>query len=183
MGGSRPVASPARPVRDVAASNGDLSGPEQRILDAIAWMESIGVTEPQQTAVAFLAGYTIGGGAFNNPRGALRTRGHLDYRGDRILLTESGRAHASYPDAPLTADELQRRVLERLPGPEQKILQVLLRAYPQSVENEALAREANYEPGGGAFNNPRGRLRSLGLIDYPQKGHVRALPLLFLEER
>jgi hypothetical protein len=50
--GNRPPASPSA-----------LSGPEQRIIDAIAWLESIGVTEPEQTAVAFLAGYTIGGGS------------------------------------------------------------------------------------------------------------------------
>jgi hypothetical protein len=37
--------------------------------------------------------------------------------------------------------------------------------------------------GAGAFNNPRGRLRSLGLVEYPQPGHVAAKSLLFLEGR
>jgi hypothetical protein len=32
----------------------------------------------------------------------------------------------------------------------------------------------------GAYNNPRGRLRSLGLIEY-QSGRLRARDLLFLE--
>jgi hypothetical protein len=108
-----------------------LSGPEQRIVDAIAWMESIGVAEPEQTAVAFLAGYTIGGGAFNNPRGALRTKGLIEYRGDRLALTDSGRAIANFPDGALTPEELQKRVLARLPGPEQKILSVLLARIPR----------------------------------------------------
>lgn len=138
--------------------------------------------EPEQTAAAFLAGYTIGGGAWNNPRGALRTKGLIEYRGERLALTDAGRDLAQAPDAPLTTAELHRMVLDRLPGPEQKILGVLLEAYPESLENGELARRAGYEPGGGAFNNPRGRLRSLGLVEYPERGLVRARSILFLEE-
>lgn len=79
----------------------------------------------------------------------------------------------------LTREELHRRVLNRLPGPEQKILRVLLDAYPKPVGNHDLARAAGYEPGGGAFNNPRGRLRSLGLVHYPSQGFVAAREILF----
>ena len=161
---------------------GDLTGPEQRILDAIAWLESIGQTESEQAAVAFLAGYTVGGGAWNNPRGRLHTRGMVEYRhGGCLALTQAGRALARAPEEDLSTAELHRRVLERLPGPDRKILQVLLEAYPESVANDELARRAGYEPNGGAFNNPRGRLRTLGLIDYPERGRVVAREVLFLE--
>ena len=163
------LATPQTRARQTTASRAQadtgLSGPEQRILDAIAWMESIGVQQPEQTAVAFLAGYTIGGGAWNNPRGALRTKGLIEYRGDCLELTEEGLKLANRPETALTADGLQRRVLERLPGPERKILQVLLDIYPKGVSNDDLARSSGYEPGGGAYNNPRGRLRTLGLIE------------------
>jgi hypothetical protein len=172
-----------RPTRKSSPPAEGLTGPEQRILNAIAWLESIGVEQPQQTAVAFLAGYTVGGGAWNNPRGALRTKGLVEYLGsDRIALTDDGRAAAEFPDSVLTTDELQRRVLERLPGPERRILEVILRTYPRSISNEDCARAAGYEPNGGAYNNPRGRLRSLGLIEY-QSGRLRARDLLFLEAR
>lgn len=138
--GHKPAARAPRPVRETPARPAprampsrsveiaeDLSGPERRILDAIAWLESLGIESPEQTAVAFLAGYTFGGGGFNNPKGRLNTRGFVSYvSGNRISLTDEGRAHANYPDEVLTAEELQRRVLERLPGPERKILQVLL---------------------------------------------------------
>lgn len=40
-----------------------------------------------------------------------------------------------------------------------------------------------YVPGGWAFNNPRGQLRSLVLIEYPSKGLLVALPLLFIDYR
>ena len=56
-----------------------LTGPEQRILNAIRWLEAIGVDEPEQPAVAFLAGYSFGGGAFNNPLGRLRSLGLIAY--------------------------------------------------------------------------------------------------------
>jgi uncharacterized protein len=71
--------------------------------------------------------------------------------------------------------------MERLPGPEQKILSVILKHYPESISNEQCAAESGYTNGGGAFNNPRGRLRTLGLIEYPGGGMVRARDILFLE--
>jgi uncharacterized protein len=179
---SRPaVAIAPRPANgNKPQVDGELTGPEQRILNAIAWLNSIGVDEPEQTAVAFLAGYTIGGGAWGNPRGKLNSRGFVEYLpGDRIRLTDEGRSFAQSPDVPLDAEELQRRVLERLPGPESKILRVLIEN-PEGLPNEELAEKSGYAAGGGAYGNPRGRLRSLGLIEY-RSGLVVPKPLLFLE--
>lgn len=162
-------------------STDSLSGPEQRILNAIAWMESLGIVEPEQTAIAFLAGYTFGGGGFNNPRGALRTKGYVEYRGDRIALTDEGRSRADKPDADLTSDELHRRVLSVLPGPEQKLLRVLIEMYPNDLAKDELAERTGYAPGSGGFNNPCGRLRTLGLVEYPSAGRVKAKELLFVD--
>lgn len=158
----------------------DLTGPEQRILDAIAWLESIGVDEPEQPAVAFLAGYSFGGGAYNNPRGRLNSKGLVRYSsGARIALTDEGRGCANFPEAPASNEELQSRVLERLNGPEQRLLRPLLEAYPHAMSNADLAAAAGYAAGAGGFNNPRGRLKTLGLIEYPMPGAVIAKPLLF----
>jgi hypothetical protein len=167
------------PKSTTCATNTDISGPEQRILDAIAWMESIGIAEPEQTAVAFLADYTYGGGGFNNPKGSLRSKGLVEYRSDRIAFTEGGRELANVPEQALTSDELQRKVLERLHGPERKLLTVLLQRYPEEISNEELAEQSGYTFGAGGFNNPRGRLRSLGLIEYLPGGKVKARSLLF----
>jgi hypothetical protein len=155
-----------------------LTGPERKIVDAIAWMETIGVPEPEQPAVAFRAGYTMGGGAWNNPRGALRSKGLVEYVGDRLKLTEAGRVVAVYPDAPPTTEALHDSILNVLPGPEGKLLRPLLAAYPNGLTNEQLAEASGYATGGGAYNNPRGRLRTLGLIEYAA-GVVRARDILF----
>lgn len=165
------------------SGNGTLTGPEQRILNAIAWLESLGVESPEQPAVAFLAGYSYGGGAYNNPRGRLNQSGYVQYvAGDRIRLTDNGRALAQIPDVPRTNEALHDAVLGRLGGPEQRLLRPLLNRYPQPMSNHDLASESNYTAGAGAFNNPRGRLKTLGLIEYPQPGMVRAKDLLFPEE-
>ena len=158
-----------------------LTGPEQRILNAIRWSEGIGIDAPTQVAVAFLAGYTYGEGAFNNPKGALRTKGLVEYDGERIRLTTAGRALTTVPPNRLSVTELHGLVLHRLPTPEQRILRVLLEYYPSTIDRETLAEKAGYAPRAGAFNNPLGRLRSLGLIDYPQPGRAVAKGLLFLE--
>ncbi len=160
---------------------GILTGPEQRIMDAIAWMESIGVMEPEQTAVAFLAGYTIGGGGFNNPKGSLRTKGMIEYLPDnKIKLTDNGRSLSSSPEATLTSKDLHEKVLNRLGGPERKLLNVLLSVYPDDIPKEKLADASGYAFGSGGFNNPLGRLRTLGLIEYLPGSRVKARDILFI---
>lgn len=182
----RPVAAaPSRVAAAAAPASGEsteaLTGPEQRIVDAIAWLETM-TSNPvcQQTAVAFLAGYTFGAGSFNNPRARLNGRGLVQYvPGERIRLTEAGRSLAQVPASPLTVEELHRCVLERLPGPEQRILKPLLASYPNPMAGADVAQAANYVFGAGSFNNPRSRLKSLGLIEYVGQGQLVAASALF----
>lgn len=55
----------------------------------------------------------------------------------------------------------------------------MIAAYPESITAEALAGYAGYAAGSGNFNNLRGSLRTIGLIDYPRPGEVRAADWLF----
>lgn len=158
-----------------------LTGPEQRIIDSIAWFEAIGVTEPEQPAVAFMANYTYGSGGYNNPRGRLNQRGFVTYfAGDKIALTDAGRAVANHPSLPPTNEALHQAILAKLEGPMVRILTPLLKAYPKGIDNESLANAAGYAPGSGGYNNPRGRLKSLGLVEY-RDGKVYARDILFPE--
>lgn len=159
-----------------------LDGPQQRILDAIAWFICVEVEQPLQQAVAFMAGYRYGGGGFNNPRGRLKQAGLIQYcPGNRISLTEQGRQLATPPDSIGTKADLHARVMDRLEGPERRILAPLLEVYPDSMSQKELAEKANYAPGSGGFNNPRGRLKTLGLVEYPEAGQIRAADCLFLK--
>lgn len=156
-----------------------ITGPEQRILDALAWFASISIEDPQNVAVAFLAGYSANGGAYNNPKGKLRVKGLIEYKSQTLSLTEEGKKYATVPDEALTTEELHKKILDRLPRLEKKLMEVILSVYPNPISNEELAQKTNYSMNGGAFNSPRGRLRSLGLIEY-QSGQVIAKSFLFL---
>lgn len=62
------------------------------------------------------------------------------------------------------------------------ILEQLIEIYPSSLAREDLAERVSVPATSGGFKNNLGRLRSLGLTDYPLPGYVVALPLLFLEQ-
>lgn len=171
-----------KPRREPSIIDGEpITNPEQRILNAIAWLESTTRNEEcNQVAVAFMAGYKYDCGGFNNPRGRLNQKGLVAYiPGEKIKLTDEGRALASFPESAGTSQELHERVLGRLANPEQRILKPLLAAYPESMTGEAVATAANYAYDTGGFNNPRGRLKSLGLIEYLGGGILKASPALF----
>ena len=181
---SAPVVStsPAAKVSTRPSVEG-VNGPMQRILDACAWWEAVGVNRPSKVQVAVVANYSPNGGAFNNPLGRLRSMGFVEPAGvdGVVALMAPGRAAANAPAAPPTTADLHQRVMAILNGPQQRILAPLLAAYPEPLPKNALATAAGYSPDGGAFNNPLGSLRSLGFIDYPSRGNVVALPILFVE--
>lgn len=163
-----------------------ITGPEQRILDAISSLNEIGVDEPEDSAVAFMAKYSPSGGAYMNPRGRLRKRGLIEYRDNgrrlTLILTTAGRSVAAIPPQDISFETLQARVLGVLPGPESKLLAVLIKAWPKALTDEELGKRTDYAHTGGAFLNPKGRLRVLGLVDYPGKGQSRARDILFNSE-
>jgi hypothetical protein len=161
-----------------------LTGPETRLLESLAWFESIGLTTMPLEAVAFMAGYSPSGSAFTNPRGSLRSKGLVDYPSPGAMsLTDAGRAAAPPVTTPVTTQALHEAVLRRLAGPETKLLKPLLEVYPAAMTVAELAEASGYSADGSAFTNPRGKLRTLGVVTYPAPGQVRAADLLFLEGR
>lgn len=192
------VATPAKPITSksstsnvsarAAVSNGELTGPESRILNALAWWEAIGVDAPVKGNVGFVAGYRVGkkvGGTFGNLLGQLRSRGFIDYPSSGTAsLTDEGRQLAEAPDIMPTTQALHEAVFARLGGPEQRVLQAIIDTYPDAQTKQAAGATAGYQVGpkvGGTFRNILGGLRTLGLIDYPAPNSVVATALLFPE--
>jgi hypothetical protein len=180
---SKPIQAAREPRRVDPEANGALTGPEQKVLDAAAWLHSIGVAEPCQPAVAFLAGYSWKGSSFRNPRGALNSKGLIELRGGNLLLTDAGHAAATPQETVLTTDQLHQKVLACLPGPETKILEVLLDAYPDALTQQHVGEATGYSIAGSSFRNPRGKLHSLQLLTFEQDGALRAADFLFLGDR
>jgi hypothetical protein len=172
--------TPLQRPRTASANGTELNGPEQRILDAIAWFEGIGVADPEQSAVAFLAGYSIKSSSYSVPRSTLLKKQTVEYLGSgRIRLTDEGRALAHDPGIPATNEGLHQMVLSKLAGPERRLLGVLLQSFPGHLSNEDLAAAAGYSVGSSSYSVPRSRLKSFGLIEYPKSGRVRARSVLF----
>jgi hypothetical protein len=154
--------------------------PEQKILDAIAWLNKVGIPVPEINAIALIAGYRPGGGAFKNPKGRLSTKGLVTATvPGTLVLTERGQTFAAAGDRYASTNELHAAIFEVLGGPEGKILKVLIGHWPGSLSTEETARAAGYEAGGGAFKNPKGRLSTLKLIEAPMPGQLRARDILF----
>lgn len=185
-----PAANSAAASSPGGVSDGKLTGPEQRVLNALAWLDAVGFPQPTKIQIGFVADYRAGkkvGGTFGNVLGKLRSAALIDYLSPgTATLTPAGRAVASVPDIEQTTEGLQAAFYARLDGPERRVLQAIVEAHPHDISKQDVGAAANYVVGdkvGGTFGNILGRLRSLGLIDYPRPGYVVALPVLFLEER
>lgn len=156
-----------------------------RILSAIAWWESLGVSDPDFVGVAFVAGTSPKSSAFENNRSRLRAAGYLDYPSSgRFRLTEAGRAITPPPTMPTTNEALHEAVLAMTKSPAVgRLLRVLIDAYPNEVSFEDLAAGAGTSVASSAFENNRSWLRARGLSSYPRPGYARATELLFPETR
>lgn len=174
----------AIPPTPAHASNGDLTGPERKIIRALMELRVLGLYPADKQQLGLLAGYTnIRSGGFAEPFGRLHTDGYLVSERGTVEITGRGVDAAGPVDPPADAEDLQRRILEKLTGPEQRLLKVLLAQYPMKITKEQLAAACdppytNIRSGG--FAEPIGRLNTLGLIK-SQRGTVVASAALFLE--
>ena len=171
--------APEQPRR---APSGDITGPEQRILDALAWFDAIGIDAPALSPLAFLAGYSPTSSGFEKARGSCRTKGLATYPSSgETSLTDAGRAIAAPPDVPRTDAGLQAAILAKLPGPARKLLAALLPHRAKGLSADELADATGYSSSSSGFEKARGQLRSLGLATYPTTGRVAAAPAMYPE--
>lgn len=138
-----------------------LGGPEIKLLSALKQFPE-GVTKQK---LALLTCYSHNGVAFNNPLGALRGKGLAEGYGGNIRITEAGMNHPQMENIePLpTGQDLIDYWLSKLSGPQATILKSVLES-ERPLTKEELAERCGYEPSGGAFNNPLGSLRTLGIL-------------------
>lgn len=168
----------------VGQSTGKLQPAQQRILNALAWLNSIRIQGWTREVVAFVAGASSRSSAFANNVSALRTAGYLEYpQQNHLALTDAGTAQAVPPDAPLHPQDLHRQIQALLQPAQWRIVEAAIGAYPKALTRAQLADAAGASDASSAFANNVSRVRTLGLIDYPAQGMVVGTPLLFLEGR
>ena len=176
-----PTRTPVEPL-DKESGDADITGPQQRILDALDWFEQAGNVQPSKVVVAYMAGYTAGTGTVNNLYGQLRTAGLVDYPSKKcVSLTPLGRRSVTPRSSVIaTNEELHQHVYSRLSAPLETILRIVIGRYPDSINKRELAVLSGYTPGTGTFSNYIGKLRSMKLVEYPQPKVVCASEELFI---
>lgn len=159
----------------------NLGRAKQKILDVMAWWESIGRVQADKDTIAFLAGVSPRSSGHQNNMGALRTAGLIDYPAPRMAgLTPEGRAAARLPSAPLNTEALQAAILAKLNTPLRAILEFLIGNPSHIFTKQDLAEHLGVSANSSGHQNNLGRLRSLGFIVYPQPGTVQVSPSLFI---
>lgn len=159
-----------------------LSGPAQRILDAMRELEAMGSPSPPREILGFMSGYSnLNSKGFVNAIGSLRTAEMITYpSAGTAALTDAGRRAGRKPEGRITTQAIRQRIVEMLGGASARILDPLIGNYPGSITREELAKFAGYgNLNSKGFVNAIGRLRTLGFIAYPSTGQVVATELLF----
>ena len=170
-----------------AAEDGELwiiSATQQRILDALAWLESIGNDQPTTIQVGAIALIDATGGHFSNTVGPLSSHGFVERGAGRISLTEKGRQFARIPESVSTlADyhDVLRQRLRRAKSANGKtvgILNVIIDRGGAEVTAEEIGQEVGIDHTGGHFSNTIGPLGTLGLIKRSH-GVIRPTEIIF----
>lgn len=179
-----PVAHPRLLQGGTRFSGSDGSGltpARQRILDSLSALERMRVPRANKSQLAFMAGQSPTSSGYANNLGALRSLGLISYpSGGEVCLTESGRDHASGSSAPTTSQEVQAMVLGKLMPARRRILEVLLERYPSAMSREELAEASGQSASSSGYANNLGALRTLGVLDYPERGQVAATDIMFM---
>ena len=162
-------------------NNETLPGGHRRILNSLAWWDSIGVSTVPVARVAFVANYKVSG-TFNTYLSEMSTNGLIQREPGNVSLTDRGKSVAEPPGEPPTLYEYHEEIKSILKsGPLQKILQSVIDRGPgDSVSVSELAEQTEYQVS-GTFNTYLSTLSGLGLIDR-NRGMVSASNLLFPEE-
>jgi hypothetical protein len=181
----RAVPQPApsgRAAQPAPVADGDVTRPMQRILDTLQSFRLLGLEPVSKSNVAVFSDQSPTSSGYANNLGRLRMLGLIEYlAGGQVALTGAGLACAG-DSAPIASlDELHRAWFAKLSSPKVKILRALIDRHPSAISKATLAELSEQSATSSGYANNLGSLRSLGLIDYPQPGSVRATGLLFPE--
>lgn len=167
---------------DVPGADDAMTPTRQRIIDTLAWFESIGVQQARKAQLALLAGQSPTSSWYEKQLSTLKLSKMIDYPVPGLVqLTAAGRAAAHMPDSPPTTEMLQRQVLAKLTPTQATILKVLIDAYSEPLGKAELAERTGQSATSSWYEKQLSTLRTAGLIDYPAPGQVAALPVLFLD--
>ena len=185
------AAAARRPTPVLIATNpasGDLPDwfrpAHQKLINAIHWLGSKGMTEVERSTAAAMAGVSPRSSSFKNDISRLSANGFLTYPGSgSVALTDQGRSFAVTAQHLPTLDDLHNawRACPALRPAHVKLINILIDAYPHDLSRDTLAEQAGVSSGSSSFKNDVSRLSAMELAMYPTTGRVKAGRLLFPE--
>jgi uncharacterized protein len=145
-------------------TDGNLSGPELRILKSLQFWKSIGHDEPTRCQVALVAGYSPNTSSFKNALSSLRTAGAADSpRPGTVSMTAVSDEAAMDPTA------ARATILSVLDGPNNRIIEAFV-GKATAISRDNVAEGSGYSPNTSSFKNAVSRLSTLGIIHRPSAG-------------
>lgn len=169
------------PVAQAPVPDG-LGRTQANVLNCLAeLLQCTGKESVRKEQLAAWCEYSPTSGGYNNLLGSLRSQGFIDYpQPGHVTLTDAGRSIARPGEIPTDNREMLERAKRVLGGSEGRILEVAHRVHPQMISKSKLAEALGFSETSGGFNNYLGHMRTLGFIDYPQKGHVKVSDWMFI---
>lgn len=159
----------------------DLKPYQVDVLAGLATLEAIGRKESRRALVAAAAGKAVTSSTFEKYVANLKSRGLVDYGNGTVRLTEEGRAVAKPSASVLTSEDLHEKVMPLFSSYQQKLLRSLIVAHPDSLSRAELGERSGLQSTSSTFEKYVGALRAGEVVEYPDKGHVKAADWLFLE--
>jgi energy-coupling factor transporter ATP-binding protein EcfA2 len=182
-----PEARP-RPARSVSATYDEIgeyvsiAPGEQKILDALAELKQLGVLSATRPQAGAMAGYNLSGGSGSRHVSSMVEKGLISIPEPRtIALTPLGEKHAQRPESFMTLADLHDRALSKLSGGERKVLEYLLKIYPDSVSRSQAGAAVSYNLSGGSGSRYVAKLATRQFVEFPEGRMLRAGKVLFPE--
>lgn len=177
----KPVPATTPKPSSAVRRSGLKTSPGQRILNALAWWEGIGVDNPSRMQIGIIAKVNASGGYFDNVIGPLVTEALVERGSGTARLTSEGRTKAEAPEAVYSLAEYHALIRAQIKsGPSIRMFDALCEHGMSEITREELGAASNVNPGGGYFDNTIGPLATLGLVDRRQ-GKVTPTELMFPE--
>lgn len=158
-----------------------LTGPQQTILQALAWWRHKGHTAPLRPQIAAIAGWKANSSHLKNRLSELSTMGLVEYpEPKRVRLTDAGIAAAPAPDTGLSLEEDIRAVLT---NPQLAIFNALLPHGTKPRTRSEIARACGWDPGSSHLKNRLSELSTMQIVTYPAPRVVALEGWIFEEPR
>jgi hypothetical protein len=169
-----PAPTPAAPrprpaARNLDGGEGQLTGPQLKLLQALAWWRAMGHEAVTRAQAAAIAGWKTTGSNIKDRASELRVRGLVAGGADALSLTPEGIAAAPEPDMAATLVEGIRAVLS---GPQRSLFDLLLERGGGPIESTAAAEALNWQPGGSNIKDRTSELAVREIVHRPSPGMI-----------